>query len=380
MELMAAVESGSSLQFEIVSKDSGTAARRGVLRTPHGVVETPVFMPVGTAGAVKALPHEWLEDLDSRIILANTYHLCLRPGYQRIERLGGLHRFMSWSRSVLTDSGGYQVFSHRELRRITEEGVHFQSHVDGSRHFLTPEAAIDIQAALGSDIAMVLDECTSYPCGRADAEQSLELSMRWASRCRERWRERQTGQGLFGIVQGGLYPDLRRRSVNLLSELDFSGLAIGGLSVGEPKDAMYEVLDLTVPSLPEDKPRYLMGVGTPRDLVRSVALGVDMFDCVLPTRNARNGCLFTSQGRVLIKNARYAEDESPPDPNCGCLVCRRYSRAYLRHLFMCGEHLSALLNTAHNVSFYLDMMRKMRESIAFRSFGKWLAELEKWPD
>ena len=371
----------SEFSFEVMHHDDSSRARSGILRTAHGEVPTPVFMPVGSAGSVKALPHEWLEQLDARIILSNTYHLYLRPGPDRIERLGGLHRFMAWDRAILTDSGGYQVFSHRELRRLTEEGVQFQSHLDGSRHFLTPEKVIQIQRSLGSDVAMVLDECTPYPCGRADAEKSMELSMRWAQRCKDEWVAHEDGsRGLLGIVQGGIFPDLRARSVEALREIGFPGFAVGGLSVGEPKDVMFEVLEATIPLLPSDRPRYLMGVGTPRDLVRAVGLGVDMFDCVLPTRNARNGCLFTSEGRILIKNASYAEDDRPPDSHCRCLTCRRYSRAYLRHLFLAGDHLSAILNTLHNVTFYLDTMRKIREAIAFNSYGNWLSALEKWPD
>jgi queuine tRNA-ribosyltransferase len=370
-----------SLGFEVLKTDSRSAARLGILRTAHGDVQTPVFIPVGTAASVKALPHEWLEDLDCRILLANTYHLLLRPGHERIARLGGLHRFMSWDRAILTDSGGFQVFSHRELRRISEEGVHFQSHLDGSTHFLSPEKAMEVQLDLGPDVAMVLDECTPYPCGRVDAERSMQLSMRWAARCRERCgRETSLAGGVFGIVQGSVYPDLRIRSLEALLELGFDGLAIGGLSVGEPKDVMMEVLAATVPHLPGNRPRYLMGVGTPADLVRCVALGIDMFDCVLPTRNARNGCLFTSEGRLLIKNSVYADDPRPLDPQCRCLTCRRYSRAYLRHLFMSGEYLSATLNTLHNVSFYLDTMRKIRDCIGSDSLGKWLETLEKQPE
>jgi queuine tRNA-ribosyltransferase len=365
--------------FTVLERDSTTAARLGLLRTPHGDVRTPAFMPVGTAAAVKALPHEWLEELGAEIVLANTYHLYLRPGHERIERLGGLHRFMAWPRPILTDSGGYQVFSHRELRKLTEDGALFQSHLDGSRHFLTPEKVVDVQRALGSDILMVLDECTPYPASRVDTEASMELSMRWAARGRSRWRETEAPGTLFGIVQGGMFPDLRRRSVEALLDLDLPGVAIGGLSVGEPKELMFEVLQSTAPLLPWDRPRYLMGVGTPRDLVRAVAEGIDMFDCVLPTRNARNGCLFTSEGRLLIKNARFADDPSPPDPACRCRVCRRYSRAYLRHLHMAGEHLSATLNTYHNLSFYLDTMRKIREAIAFQTYGKCLEIMDKWP-
>jgi len=370
-----------SFGFEILKQDRATAARLGVLRTRHGNVETPVFMPVGTAATVKALPHEWLEELDCRIILSNTYHLYLRPGHERIGRLGGLHKFMAWNGSILTDSGGFQVFSHRDLRRIAEEGVHFQSHLDGSRHFLTPEKAIEIQLALAPDITMVFDECTPYPCSRTDAEASMLRSMRWAARCRARWeREASVPGALFGIVQGSVFADLRRLSAGQLREMGFDGMAIGGLSVGEPKDVMMEVLAETVPHLPAELPHYLMGVGTPEDLVRSVALGVDMFDCVLPTRNARNGFLFTSAGRILIKNAAYAEDERPVDPACSCLACRRYSRAYLRHLFVSGEYLAAVLNTVHNVTFYLDTMNKIRESIKLNTFGKWLEALEKRPD
>jgi queuine tRNA-ribosyltransferase len=364
--------------FEVLHKDARTGARLGVLHTAHGDIPTPVFMPVGTAGAVKAMPNETLEALGVQLVLANTYHLYLRPGHERIQRLGGLHEFMSWKGAILTDSGGYQVFSHRELCRINEEGVHFRSHLDGSANLFTPEKVIEIQRALGSDIAMVFDDCTPYPSGYADAEASMELSMRWAKKCREQWRQQDDGtSGLFGIVQGSVYPDLRKRSAETLVELGFSGLAIGGLSVGEPKDVMYEVMEATLPLLPWEQPRYLMGAGTPEDLIRGVAMGTDMFDCVLPTRNARNGCLFTSQGRILIKNAIYAEDKGPLDPDCSCMTCRRYSRAYLRHLFLSGEHLSAVYNTLHNLTFYLDMMRKIRHSIALDSLSNWLEIKEK---
>jgi queuine tRNA-ribosyltransferase len=367
--------------FEVLRKDKSSAARLGMLHTAHGDVETPVFMPVGTAATVKALPHEWLEAMNCGIVLANTYHLYLRPGHEGIAKLGGLHRFMSWDHGILTDSGGFQVFSHRELRRISEEGVHFKSHLDGSRHFLSPEKSIEIQLALGSDIVMAFDECTPYPCSRADAEKSMLLSMRWAARCAERWgSEAVVPGGIFGIIQGGVFPELRRTSTDALLGTGFNGLAIGGLSVGEPKDVMMEVIAATILGMPEDRPRYLMGVGTPEDLLRCVALGVDMFDCVLPTRNARNGCLFTSEGRILIKNAAYALDERPLDANCPCLTCRRYSRAYLRHLFMAGEYLSAILNTVHNVTFYLDTMSKIRDFIRSDSLGKWLESLEKRPE
>ena len=363
----------SQFGFEVLHKDEQTGARRGVLHTMHGDVQTPVFMPVGTAGAVKAMPNDSLEALDTQIILGNTYHLYLRPGHERVARLGGLHRFMDWNRAILTDSGGYQVFSHRELRSISEDGVQFRSHIDGSKNFFSPETVVDIQRALGSDIAMVLDDCTAYPTGFVDAEASMELSTRWARRCRDHWDCEDDGShALFGIVQGSVYPELRKRSAESLNEIGFTGMAIGGLSVGEPKDVMYEMVGCTAPLLPSDKPRYLMGVGTPEDLVRCVAMGIDMFDCVLPTRNARNGCLFTSQGRILIKNARYAEDQGPLDPDCNCMTCRRFSRAYLRHLFMAGEHLSAVYNTLHNLTFYLDMMKKIRQAIELDFFVKWL--------
>jgi queuine tRNA-ribosyltransferase len=364
--------------FEVLHRDAKTGARLGVLHTLHGDVPTPVFMPVGTAGAVKAMTSEDLESLDTRIILANTYHLYLRPGHERIERLGGLHGFMSWDRAVLTDSGGYQVFSHRELRHINEEGVQFRSHLDGSKNFFSPEKAVDIQRSLRSDIAMVFDDCTPYPSPYVDARVSMELSMRWAAKCKARWDQYEDGgRALFGIVQGSVFQDLRRRSAEALMQIGFPGMAIGGLSVGEPKDLMYETVGATAPLLPWHKPRYLMGVGTPEDIVRCISLGIDMFDCVLPTRNARNGCLFTSRGRVLIKNAIYADDEGPLDPDCSCSTCRRYSRAYLRHLFLSGEHLSAVYNTRHNLTFYLDMMQKIRDAIQLDSFGNWLEGIEK---
>ena len=367
--------------FKVLHEDTGTRARLGVLHTAHGDVPTPVFMPVGTGGAVKAMPANSLEALDARIILANTYHLYLRPGHERIAKMGGLHSFTSWNSAILTDSGGYQVFSHRELRDISEEGVQFRSHIDGSKSFLTPEKVIEIQRALGSDIAMIFDDCTPYPCGHVDAAASMELSLRWAKRCKEEWNRADDGtQALFGIIQGSVYPDLRKRSAESLRDLDYSGMAIGGLSVGEPKDLMYEVMESTVPLMPADRPRYLMGVGMPEDIVRAVAQGIDMFDCVLPTRNARNGYLFTSQGRILIKNALYAEDQEPLDPNCSCTTCRKYSRAYLRHLFLSGEHLYAVYGTLHNLTFYLDMMRKIRQSIRLGNFCKWLGLMEKEGD
>ncbi len=364
---------------------------------PHAVVETPVFMPVGTAGSVKAVPQHLLEELDARIILGNTYHLYLRPGHELIRRMGGLHRFMSWPRAILTDSGGFQVFSLNELRKVTEDGVEFRSHLDGSSHFFSPEHSMDVQIALGSDIAMAFDECTEYPADYARARRSLDLTLRWAARSKEHFerhkQERPWGQGsgvreqgterqgtenreqgtgnsfegltpnLFGIVQGGMYKDLRRESAERLVEMDFPGYAIGGLSVGEPRELTREVIAETLPLLPADKPRYVMGVGYPDEIVEYAAMGVDMMDCVLPTRAARHGLLFTSEGRLNIKNKRFAEDQGPADPECGCLVCRRYSRAYLRHLMAAQEPLSAVLNTLHNLAFYLETMRKVREGI-----------------
>ncbi len=370
----------SALRFQITQRDQCSAARRGFLELPNGEVQTPVFMPVATAGSVKAVPQADLEEMDAAVLLANTYHLYLRPGLETIQRFGGLHRFMSWRRPILTDSGGFQIYSHRSLRSLTEEGAHFRSHLDGSRHFLSPEKAIDIQNGLGSDIAMVLDDCTEYPSRHSDAQASMDMSLRWAERCRRRWLQLgNPRQSLFGIVQGSTYLDLRKRSLEGLADLDFPGMALGGFSVGEPKEIMFDLMAEIVPMMPADRPRYIMGLGTPRDLVRAVALGADMFDCVLPTRNARNGCLFTSEGKILIKNARYAEDDRPLDPHCGCPVCRRYSRAYLRHLFVSREYLSATLNTVHNLAFYLDMMKKIRESIELQRFDKYLEAIEKQP-
>jgi queuine tRNA-ribosyltransferase len=354
-------------------------ARRGTLATPHGTVETPAFMPVGTQGSVKATLHRDLESIGAAIILGNTYHLFLRPGDERIARFGGLHAFIGWDRPILTDSGGYQVFSLAERRVIREEGAEFQSHLDGSRHLLTPERATDIQARLGSDIQMVFDECLAYPATHEEAARSMERSVRWAARCRSRLDALRSdppadvivtnaGQGQFGIVQGGVFQDLRDASADATVAVGFEGYAIGGLSVGEPADVMYSVVEATAARLPADQPRYLMGAGTPQDLVECVARGIDMFDCVMPTRHARNGQLFTSQGRVNIKNARYADDLSPLDPECGCYTCRRHSRAYLRHLYVAGEMSAAALNTLHNLTFYLDTMRRIRDAIAFRSF------------
>ena len=362
------------------------AARRGEFHTPHGVVQTPAFMPVGTQGTVKATLHRDLKDAGAEIILGNTYHLFLRPGDELIARRGGLHQFIGWNGPILTDSGGFQIFSLAERRVIREEGAEFQSHLDGSRHVLTPERAVDIQARLGSDIAMVLDECLSSPASREDAAQSMQRSVRWARRCRARFTELRAhrsrgegsddaavqisnpGQAQFGIVQGGVFQDLRDESGDHTVAIGFEGYAIGGLSVGEPIEVMYSVTGETASRLPEDRPRYLMGAGTPEDLVECVARGVDMFDCVMPTRNARNGQLFTSEGRINIKNARYAEDDRPLDPACGCYTCRHHSRAYLRHLYLAGEMTAGALNTLHNLTFYLDTMRRIREAISLRTF------------
>jgi queuine tRNA-ribosyltransferase len=347
------------------------SARRGHLTTAHGVIQTPAFMPVGTQGAVKAVTAQHLEDVGAEIILGNTYHLYLRPGDELIARRGGLHKFIGWSRPILTDSGGYQVFSLSDRRKIEELGVHFRSHHDGSAHLLTPEKAVEIQANLGSDIAMVLDECPALPSTEGIINTSLELTARWAERCRTRFLELKTegrGHAQFGIVQGGTFPELRQKSAELTVSIGFDGYAIGGLSVGEPNEVMYQVVEQTVPFLPVGQARYLMGVGTPIDLVEAVARGIDMFDCVMPTRNARNGQLFTSEGPINIKNAQFAEDDGPVDPACGCYTCRRFSRAYLSHLFRAGEMTSATLNTLHNLSFYLDTMRRIREAIAFGRF------------
>jgi queuine tRNA-ribosyltransferase len=347
------------------------AARRGLVTTAHGVIQTPAFMPVGTHGAVKALTPQHLEDVGAEIILGNTYHLYLRPGDELIARRGGLHKFIGWDRPILTDSGGYQVFSLSDRRKVEELGVHFRSHHDGSAHLLTPEKAVEIQANLGSDIAMVLDECPALPSTVEIIDASLQLTARWARRCRTRFLElKDTGKGhaQFGIVQGGTFPELRQKSAELTVSIGFDGYAIGGLSVGEPNETMYQVVEQTTPFLPANQPRYLMGVGTPIDLVEAVARGIDMFDCVMPTRNARNGQLFTSEGPLNIKNAQFAEDDRPVDPACGCYTCRRFSRAYLRHLFMAGEMTGGTLNTLHNLSFYLDTMRRIREAIAFGRF------------
>ncbi len=360
------------MSFTLTHNDG--AARRGILRTAHGDIDTPVFMPVGTQGAVKALTPQHLEEIGASIILGNTYHLMLRPGDALIARRGGLHGFIGWNKPILTDSGGYQVFSLAERRKVDENGVEFRSHLDGTAHLLTPERAVDIQANLGSDIAMVLDECPALPATLDIISTSVDLTSRWAKRCRARHLERSDRKNgpdpqlQFGIVQGGTFAELRRKSAELTVAIGFEGYAIGGLSVGEPNETMYDVIAQTTPYLPANQPRYLMGVGTPLDIVEAVARGVDMFDCVLPTRNARNGQLLTSEGPVNIKNAQYAEDDGPADPACGCYTCRNFSRAYLRHLYMAGEMTGGTLNTLHNLSFYLDTMRRIREAISFGRF------------
>ncbi len=367
----------TGLNFKLLKTDG--PARRGRVTLNHGVVETPIFMPVGTYGSVKAmLPHE-LDDIGAQIILGNTFHLWLRPGTEVIEKHQGLHGFMQWSRPILTDSGGFQVFSLDGLRKITEEGVKFASPIDGSRLFLTPEESMRIQRALNSDIVMVFDECTPYkidgrPATHEEAAQSMRMSLRWAQRSKNAFNELENPNALFGIVQGGMYEDLRDESLAGLTQIGFHGYAIGGLSVGEPKDEMMRVLRHVAPKLPDDAPRYLMGVGTPEDLVEGVSHGVDMFDCVMPTRNARNGWLFTRYGDIKIRNARYKDDTQPLDPDCHCHTCRHFSRAYLHHLQRANEITGARLNTLHNLYFYLKIMAEMREAIENGSFQQWKAE------
>jgi queuine tRNA-ribosyltransferase len=368
-----------NFSFEVLKADP-SGARRGRLTTPHGTVETPFFMPVGTQASVKGLTQEALEELGAEIVLANTYHLYLRPGHELVRKLGGLHQFMSWPRAVLTDSGGFQVFSLSELRKITDEGVRFRSHLDGSEHLLTPEKAAEIQLALGSDIAMVLDECIETPAPRDKAEAALKRTTEWAKRARAYFQERAQRNGnltqwQFGIVQGAAFADLRRESALQLLDLDFPGYAVGGLAVGEPHPVTCEMTGEVTALLPKDRLRYLMGVGRPEQIADYVALGIDMMDCVLPTRAARHACLYTSEGRVLIKNARYAQDQRPIDAHCSCSVCRRYSRAYLRHLFAAGELTAAILATHHNVHFYLDIMRQIREAIEFGNLANFSSEM-----
>jgi queuine tRNA-ribosyltransferase len=382
-----------NFSFAVVKTDQ-LGARRGRLTTPHGTIETPVFLPVGTQASVKGLTQEALEELGAEIILANTYHLYLRPGHELVRKLGGLHQFMSWPRAILTDSGGYQVFSLSALRKITDEGVRFRSHLDGSEHLLTPEKAAEIQLALGADIAMVLDECIETPAPRDKAEAALKRTTEWAKRARTFFLEQTTcndesslkepspgscresfPQWQFGIVQGATFSDLRRESARQLLDLDFPGYAVGGLAVGEPHETTCEMAAEVTALLPKERPRYLMGVGRPEQIADYVALGIDMMDCVLPTRAARHACLYTSEGRVLIKNARYAQDQRAIDPRCSCSVCRRYTRAYLRHLFVAGEITAAILATHHNVHFYLDIMRQIREAIEFGNLANFSSEM-----
>jgi queuine tRNA-ribosyltransferase len=372
---MNALEEGSAEKprFERLVRSGG--ARRGRLITRHGEVATPAFMPVATAASVKSLTPRQVEELGCEILLSNTYHLMLRPGADRVAALGGLQRFMSWGKPVLTDSGGFQVASLAALRRVTDEGVTFRSHLDGSLQALTPERAVDIQEKLGSDIAMVLDECLLYPAERSEARAAAVRSLDWARRSkRAKIGHARPDQALFGIVQGGAFEDLRRENARALVDLDFDGYGVGGLAVGEPKETMRAMTAATTAELPEDRPRYLMGVGTPLDILQSVALGIDMFDCVLPTRNARNGTLFTSAGRIAIKNARYASDEGPLDPDCRCYTCSNFSRAYLRHLFVAREMTASTLNTIHNLHFYIDLMRRIRLAIEEDRFAAFLAE------
>ncbi|MDR2946586.1 MAG: tRNA guanosine(34) transglycosylase Tgt [Candidatus Adiutrix sp.] len=363
-----------SFKFDVEAQDGASPARAGTITTAHGRIPTPIFMPVGTRGTVKAVAPDDLAALGAKIVLSNTYHLMLRPGEELVAKLGGLHRFMGWPGPILTDSGGFQVFSLSKLRKMTEEGVTFQSPYDGSRSFFSPERSIEVQTALGVDIMMCLDECTGYPATRAEAEKSMELTRRWAKRCREAWSRSETDQALFGISQGSFYPDLRRRSAAEITELDFPGQAVGGLALGEPLDERLEALEAAREALNPNKPLYLMGLGTPVDIIEGIKRGADMFDCVLPTRNARNGQLFTRLGRLVIKNARYREDERPPDEACQCYTCRNFSRAYLRHLFQNGEPLALRLASVHNLHYYLDLVGGARQALLNGSFSGYYTE------
>ena len=378
------------MSLEFLIETSTGAARTGRLQTPHGEIETPVFMPVGTAATVKGVPQDILEELGVEILLGNTYHLYLRPGVETVRQMGGLHRFMSWPRAILTDSGGFQVFSLSDLRKVTEDGVTFRSHLDGSSHFFSPESAMEAQIGLGADIIMAFDECTEYPAEHARAKASMEMTLRWAERSKKYFEEHKHEvpwastahvgtQSLVGIVQGGMDLALRKESAERTIEIGFQGYAIGGLSVGEPRSLTREIVEATLEHLPPDKARYLMGVGTPEEIVEYASLGVDMMDCVLPTRAARHGLLFTSEGKVSIKQARYAQDSRPLDANCACGVCQRYSRAYLRHLYASNEVLAQVLNTIHNLSFYLDTMRRVRHSIRLGEESRFLADIWSRP-
>ena len=366
------------MKFEIKKEDQKSLARAGKLTLAHGTVETPIFMPVGTQGTVKTLSPDELEQIGAQIILGNTYHLYLRPGQELIHQAGGLHRFMNWQRPILTDSGGYQVFSLAELNKVKIEGVRFQSHLDGSYHFFSPEGVIQIQRHLGSDIIMVLDECTAYPCSLDEAIESNKITLNWAQRSLNSFRESQPlygyDQTLFAIVQGSTYEQVRRQGASVLAEMDFPGYAIGGLSVGEPKGDMFEMTQVCTEILPEQKPRYLMGVGKPEDLVEAIGLGVDMFDCVMPTRNGRKGTVFTRDGTVVVKNATYKEEFEPIDPECECYACRNFTRAYIRHLFKAEEILGMRLASLHNLYFYLELMRQAREAIVADRYPDWKKE------
>jgi len=367
------------MRFTVLKRDG--LARTGIIETQRGLIHTPAFMPVGTNGTVKAMTPEEVKGIGYEIILSNTYHLYLRPGHEIIKKLGGIHKFINWHGPVLTDSGGFQIYSLASLRKITTEGVEFRSHLDGSLHFITPEKAIEIQLALGSDIMMVLDECVPYPAEKEYVEKSLALTTEWARRCKDYFERQDSHSTLFGIVQGGVFPNLRVKALEELLKIGFHGYAIGGLSVGEPKEDMYRIVKEIAPMLPEDKPRYLMGVGELTDIIHAVEHGIDMFDCVIPTRNARNGTLFTHEGRISIKRSEFKEDPSPLDPQCDCYTCKNYSRAFLRHLYMCREILSMRLNTIHNLYFYCRFFEKMRKAIdegKFQEFKKeWMTVLEK---
>ena len=353
-------------KFSLIKKDTVSSARLGKMTTAHGIVDTPAFMPVGTQATVKSLTPEQIRACGAQIILGNTYHLYLRPGHETIKKMGGLHKFMNWSGPILTDSGGFQVYSLGKLRKITNDGVIFQSHIDGSKHLLTPQKALEIQEALGSDIMMCLDECTPYPATYAQTQKSLALTTQWAKLCKE--AKTNSEQALFGIVQGGTYLDLRRQAVQEILPVDFEGYALGGVSVGEPKEIMYAIAETITPLLPEDKPRYLMGVGTPEDIVYGVSCGIDMFDCVMPTRSARHGLLFTNSEKIVIKNARFREDDAPIDETCDCYTCRNFSRAYLRHLYIAGEILAMVLNTIHNVHYYMRLLEQIRAALEENCF------------
>ena len=367
------------LKFFVSSKDK--KARAGYFETGHGVVETPVFMPVGTQGTVKAVNQKYLEEIKTQVVLSNTYHLYLRPGTEVLEKAGGLHRFMNWQKPILTDSGGFQVFSLSELRKVKQDGVEFKSHLDGSAHFFTPEKVVAIQGSIGSDIIMVLDECTPYPCEYEYALNSAKLTSSWALMSKEAFEKSVPLYGhkqfMFGIIQGSVYKDIREFSAEDITKLDFDGYAVGGLAVGEPVDIMYDIVDFTTSLMPENKPRYLMGVGRPENLLEAVERGVDMFDCVMPTRNGRNAYLFTSEGILSIRNAKYKDDFSTIDENCDCYTCRNFSKAYLRHLFIAGEILALELASIHNLNFYLSLMRTAREKIIEGRFSEWKKEILK---